>query len=53
MVNYAPGSPEYRREFFHRQMNELSDFLKLADTVLEKIAATEESKVISAARKFF
>jgi len=38
---------------FNHQMKDLGDFLRLADSVLEKIAASEESKVIGLARKLF
>jgi DNA-binding transcriptional regulator GbsR (MarR family) len=36
---------------FTGQMKELGDFLRLADTLLEKIAASEESRIIALARK--
>ncbi len=38
---------------FHRQMEDLSDFLRLADRVMEGIAGMEENKVVSIARKMF
>ncbi|MEM1296103.1 MAG: transcriptional regulator [Verrucomicrobiota bacterium] len=38
---------------FHRQMEELGDFLRLADRVMEGLAGMEENKVVSMARKFF
>lgn len=44
-------SPEARE--FHHQMNEFADFLRLADRVMEGIAKTEESKVVTMARAMF
>lgn len=38
---------------FTSQMKELNDFLKLSDTLLEKIASADENKFIALARKIF
>ena len=36
---------------FHKQMNDLLDFLKFADLLLEKMAASEQSKLVKFATK--
>ena len=38
---------------FHSQMDDLRDFLRLADRVLEGFGGMEESKVVALARKMF
>ena len=47
------GLQDDEAQAFHKQMNEFGDFLRLADRVMEGIAGTEESKVVTMARAMF
>lgn len=40
------GRQDARTKDFHRQMNELSDFLKLGERALEAIASSEQSRAV-------
>jgi len=40
-------------QIFHRQMSELAEYLRLADRVLEGVAAMEENQIVSLARRMF